>query len=294
MSSEDLRAGIEIGTTGAVLSVSDGRRLRFGLSAAGSGRAELLESVAAELLSTPNGGDLRLHAVIAAPSVPDHSDAAELRESLRGGLEGSLIVSKPFATAYTLSSIEHALVIDLGARYAEIGLVRGRYPQDSDSVCVPTAGGRAIDALLLAQIQSLHSSEKLTLSLMRSWKERHGFAGPRGRRVVLRPFPEAAEIDVTDEIQAACESIVEPIAAAVRDLLADSGFQERAALRQNIILSGGTAWLKGLPARLAAALRAGGRARVRRIKDPTFACAHGCLLVAKDLEEEAWERLSAL
>ena len=237
MSSEDLRAGIEIGTTGTVLSVSDGRRLRFGLSAAGRGRAESLESVAAELLSTPDGGDLCVHAVIAAPSVPDHSDTVELRESLRGGLEGSLIVSKPFATAYTLSSIEHALVIDLGARYAEIGLVRGQYPPDSDSVCVPTAGGRAIDALLLAEIQSLYPSEKLTLSLMRSWKERHGFAGPRARRVVLRPFPEAVEIDITDEMQVACESIVEPIVAAVRDLLVDSASRERAALRRNIILS---------------------------------------------------------
>ena len=161
-------------------------------------------------------------------------------------------------------------------------------------MCVSTAGGHAIDALLLGEIQSRHPSAELTLSLMRRWKEKHGFAGPRARPVVLRPFPEAAQIDITDALQAACESIVEPIAAAVRDLLADSTSQERAALRDNIVLSGGTAWLKGLAARLETALRSAGGARVRRVKDPTFACSHGCLLAAKDLEAEAWDRLSAL
>ena len=292
MSSEDLRAGIEIGTAGAVLTVSDDRRLRFDLSAGRRGRAEALESVAAELFQ--NGESVAIHAVIAGPSVPDQTETLELRESLRGGLEGSLIVSKPFATAYTLNSIEHALVIDLGARYAEIGLVLGSYPQDGDSVCVPTAGGRTFDALLLAEIQNLHPSEKLTLSLMRSWKEAHGFAGPRARRVVLRPFPESAEIDITDAIWAACERIVEPIAAAVRDLLAGSASRERADLRDNVVLSGGTAWLKGLPVQPEAALRSEGGARVRRVKKPTFACAHGCLLAAKDLEADAWEQLATL
>jgi hypothetical protein len=95
LSSEDLRAGIEIGTTGAVLSVSDGRRLRFDLSAKGGGRAELLESVAAELLGARNGEAPSVHAVIAAPSVPDQSDTVELRESLRGGLESSLMSRSP-------------------------------------------------------------------------------------------------------------------------------------------------------------------------------------------------------
>ena len=89
---------------------------------------------------------------------------------------------------------------------------------------------------------------------------------------------------------------------AVRTIVIDAGHGGKSHGTQlpsglnekDLVLSGGTAWLNGLPARLEAALRSEGGARVRRVKNPTFACAHGRLLAAKDLEADAWEQLATL
>ena len=84
--------------------------------------------------------------------------------------------------------------------------------------------------------------------MIREWKEKWSFVGePKRRAVVTVPVQgKATEIDITDEMRAACESIVPPISETMMDLLArvEPEYQER--VRNNVILAGGSALIPGL------------------------------------------------
>jgi rod shape-determining protein MreB and related proteins len=77
--------------------------------------------------------------------------------------------------------------------------------------------------------------------MVREWKERHSFVGePPAPVIVTAPVDGVpTELDITAEMQAACESIVPPIVETMFDLLSqvEPEFQER--VRHNVILAGG-------------------------------------------------------
>ena len=59
---------------------------------------------------------------------------------------------------------------------------------------------------------------------------------------------KAMTLDITDCMQAACESIVDPIVENVKKLIAGSNPEYHDEFRQNMVLAGGGSSIKGLGA----------------------------------------------
>jgi rod shape-determining protein MreB len=100
------------------------------------------------------------------------------------------------------------------------------------------------------------------------------------------------EIDITEDMRAACESIVAPIAETARDLVArvEPEYQQR--VLNNIILSGGSSLIEGLPEALKIALAGLGKSQITLVQDPVFAGSDGGLAIARDASDGDWEKLS--
>jgi rod shape-determining protein MreB len=103
---------------------------------------------------------------------------------------------------------------------------------------------------------------------------------------------KATELDITDEMRAACESIVSPISETMADLLARVEPEYQDKVRNNVILAGGSSALAGLAPALERALAELGGGRVSVVKDPIFAGSDGGLAIARDATSADWERLA--
>jgi rod shape-determining protein MreB len=104
---------------------------------------------------------------------------------------------------------------------------------------------------------------------------------------------KTAELDITDELRAARETIVSPISETMIDLLArvEPEYQEK--VRINVILAGGSSAISGLSEALEHALAELGGGRTSIVKEPVFAGSDGGLAIARDATGSDWDRLAA-
>jgi rod shape-determining protein MreB len=205
-----------------------------------------------------------------------------------------MIVSEPFAVAYGLEALLHTMIIDIGAGTTDFCVMNGRLPTEDDQRTL-TQAGDFVDEQLARLLRERHPEARFSIHMVRSWKEEASFVGePRGPVLVTVPVNgKPTQIDITQEMRQACESILPPLVESMLDLLSrvQPDFQEK--VRQNIILSGGTGLIRGLGPRLEQELRAVGGGRVTVVKDPVFVGSDGGLAIAQDAPDADWEKLTA-
>ncbi len=239
-------------------------------------------------------GDRKVRAVIGVPAETMRVNKQQLRQILRGTIDGLMIVSEPFAVAYGIDALLHSLIIDVGAGTTDFCVMKGRYPTEEDQRSL-TKAGDSVDELLAKQISERHPDVQFSIHMVRGWKEEHGFIGePKERVKVTAPVHgKAQEVDITDAMRAACESLVAPFTEAMLDLLArvEPEYQER--VRHNVRLSGRGARIRGLAEALEKALADLGGGKVTMVDDPVYAGANGSLAIALDAADEDWEKVSA-
>jgi rod shape-determining protein MreB len=210
-----------------------------------------------------------------------------------GIADSVMLVSEPFAVAYGLEALLHAMIIDIGAGTADFCVMQGHYPTEADQRTLPNAGD-SIDERLLKLMQERHPEAQVSIHMIRDWKEKWSFVGePKSRVKVKVPARgKATEFDVTDEMRAASESILPPISETMIDLLSrvEPEYQER--VRNNIILAGGSSLISGLPDAFEKACLELGGGRVTVVKDPIFAGSDGGLAIARDASNADWDKLS--
>ncbi|MEL7059300.1 MAG: rod shape-determining protein [Acidobacteriota bacterium] len=235
----------------------------------------------------------KTRAVVGVPAEAMRVNKQQLRKILEGSVDGLLIVSEPFAVAYGLDALLHSMVVDIGAGTTDFCVMRGHFPTEEDQRTLDAAGD-SIDTYLLKLIGDRYPDAQVSVYMVREWKEKHGFVGePQSPVMVTAPVAgKPTEFDITEQMRTACESIVEPIAEAMLDLLPriDPDFQEE--VRNNIILSGGTSQLAGLRPRLEEALDAIGGGKIRAVKDPVFGGSDGGLALAIDAQDSDWDLLT--
>ena len=235
-----------------------------------------------------------VRAVVGVPASAMRTNKQYLRNSMKGIVDSLMIVSEPFAVAYALDALLHTMIIDIGAGTSDFVVMKGRYPTEEDQRTL-TVAGDSIDAHLLKLIEEHYPQVNVTIFMVREWKEKHSFVGDaKGRVMVTAPVKGVpTEIDITNEMRSACETLMNPAIETMLDLLSrvEPEFQER--VRQNIILSGGGGLIRGLPQALEAALKQVGGGRVRYMEDPVFIGSDGGLALAMDAPEDDWEKLSA-
>ena len=239
-----------------------------------------------------DSGNVR--AVIGVPAAALRTNKQYLRNSMKGIVDSLMIVSEPFAVAYGLNALLHTMIIDIGAGTTDFCVMKGRYPTEEDQRTL-TVAGDSIDNHLLKIIEERYPQANVTIFMVREWKEKFSFVGqPSQRAVVTAPVKGVpTELDITNDIKAACETILPPVVETMLDLLSrvEPEFQER--VRSNIILSGGGGLIRNLPRALEDALKQVGGGKVKYMEDPVFVGSDGGLALALDAPDSDWERLSA-
>jgi rod shape-determining protein MreB len=236
----------------------------------------------------------RVRAVVGVPAASLRTNKQYLRNAMKGIVDSLLIVSEPFAVAYGLDALLHTMIIDIGAGTTDFCVMKGRYPTEEDQRTLTTAGD-SIDQQLLKIINDRFPQANVTIYMVREWKEKHSYVGDSTDRVLVTAPVQGVptELDITNEMKAACETLLAPTVETMLDLLSrvEPEFQER--VRNNIILSGGGGLIRGLAGALEEALKQVGGGKVKFMEDPVFIGSDGGLALAIDAPDGDWEKISA-
>jgi rod shape-determining protein MreB len=274
------------------------RPLEHGVMKEGSEKDEAaVRELLRYLVSLVNGGQkepgVAIRAVVGVPAEAFRASKQRLREVMKGIADSLLIVSEPFAVAYGLEELLHAMIIDLGAGTTDFCVMNGHYPTDEDQRTLTNAGD-AIDEQLAKLVLDRYSQAQFSMHMVREWKEKWSFVGEPQKRVLVTVPVEGkpTQIDITEQMRTACEGLLPPVTETMLDLLSrvEPEYQEK--VRNNIILSGGSSLISGLAESLQGRLAEVGGGRVRTVEDPVFAGSNGGLALALDADEADWEKLS--
>jgi rod shape-determining protein MreB and related proteins len=235
----------------------------------------------------------RVCAVVGAPAQALRVNKQQLRQAMQGMADSLMVVSEPFAVAYGSEALLHTMIIDIGAGTTDFCVMNGRYPTDEDQRTLDVAGD-TIDAKLALLVQERYPEAQFSIHMVRAWKEQSGFVGkPLERVLVTAPVAgKPTQLDITNELRSACESLVPPVTETMLELVSrvEPEFQEQ--VRQNIILAGGCSLIRGLAERLQQGLVDIGGGQVRVVSDPAFAGSDGGLAIALDALDSDWDMLS--
>jgi rod shape-determining protein MreB and related proteins len=235
----------------------------------------------------------KVRAVVGVPAEAFRNSKLRLRSAMEGVADSVMLVSEPFAVAYGLEALLHALIIDIGAGTADFCVMQGRYPTEEDQRTLPNAGD-SIDEQLLKLVREHHPEAQTSIHMVREWKEKWSFVG-EAKQSVLVSVPvkgRATELDITAEMRGACESILAPVCETMLDLLTRVEPEYQSKVRNNVILAGGTSLIDGLSQAIETALAELGGGNATVVKDPVFAGSDGGLAIARDASSSDWEKLS--
>ncbi|MFQ5532599.1 MAG: rod shape-determining protein [Candidatus Methylomirabilales bacterium] len=234
-----------------------------------------------------------VRAVVGVPAEALRVNKQNLRNALKGIADNLMIVSEPFAVAYGLEALRYTMIIDIGAGTSDFCVMKGRFPTDEDQRTLTNAGD-SIDEQLDKLVRERYPEAQFSIHMVRDWKERWSFVGESMIPVVVT-VPVAGkptQLDITNEMRSACESILPPLTETMVDLLSrvEPEFQEK--VRNNVTLAGGCSLISGLAKSVQQSLSEVGGGRVRVVKDPMFAGSDGGLTIALDAPSSDWEMLS--
>jgi rod shape-determining protein MreB len=234
-----------------------------------------------------------IYGVIGAPARASIASKRILIDAARGVLDAVMIVSEPFAVAYGIGTLDQALVIDIGAGTVDLCRLHGTLPEEEDQITLDEAGDY-VDDKLSELIRKKNPKVQFTINMVRKLKERYGFVSESADRVTTK-FPvngRPKEFDITDELRAACKSIVPGMVDSIAELIAtyDPEFQE--VIRSNVILAGGGSQMIGLPNLIEEAMAELGGGKVARVDEPLFAGSNGALKMAMRMPKHFWKMLT--
>lgn len=233
-----------------------------------------------------------VRAVVGVPAEALRVSKQHLRHAMEGLVGSLMIVSEPFAVAYGQEELLHTLIIDVGAGTTDFCVMNGRYPSEDDQRTL-TAAGDSVDEQMFSLIKERFPEATFSIHMVRDWKEKYSFVGEAKQAIKVEVPVQGrpTEIDITREVKAASESIVDPLCETMIDLISKVEPEYQSKVRNNVILTGGSGLIAGLGEALSGALREIGGGKVRVIQDPIFVGSDGGLSIATDAPESDWERL---
>lgn len=234
----------------------------------------------------------KIYAAVGVPAEALRVNKLAIRDAVKEYADTLMIVSEPFAVAYSLGALNNALIIDIGAGTVDFCVMHGTMPAEEDQRTLLTAGDY-VDRHLFGLLTEKYPAARFSETLVRGFKEEHGFVGSANGRVKIKAPVEGkfTPHDITKEMKQACESMLPPIVETTIDIIAqyEPDFQER--VRKNIFLAGGGSQTKGIADSLEEALKEYGPFKVTAVNDPLYAGADGALALAQDMPEEYWENM---
>ena len=233
----------------------------------------------------------KIHAAVGIPAEALKVNRSAIRKAVSKFADKLIVVSEPFSVAYGLNALDNAMVIDIGAGTVDFCIMHGAMPTEEDQRSLTTAGDY-VDQQLFKLLSEKYPEADFTPTMVRRFKEKHGFVGA-GRKVEVE-IPVRGKMvthDISGELRRACESIMPAIAETAMDLIAKFDPEFQAKVRGNIILAGGGSQIAGISDYLTKTLADWAPCRFSCVEDPLFAGADGALGLAQDRPEEYWEAM---
>lgn len=275
------------------LSLSLSRPLERGVIREGTARdedavRELVHHLI-ELMEPDSAAEI--YAAVGVPAEALRVNKMAIRDAVKEYADRLMVVSEPFAVAYGLGVLNNSLVVDIGAGTVDFCIMHGTMPGEEDQRTL-TTGGDYIDRQLLELLRERHPEASFSETMVRSFKEEKSSVGGGSRARVKVNVPvsgKSTTLDITNEMQRVCDSIVPVIAEAIMDLISryEPDFQEE--VKKNLYLAGGGSQIRGIGSALEEELSEYGTFEVGVIDDPLYAGAEGALALAQDMPEEYWE-----
>ncbi len=256
-----------------------------------------------------NAKDCETRAVIGMPASSDVDARENARDAVRGVFDKVMFVPEPFLAAIGVRDesrisdphyqdpVVNSLYIDIGAGSTDVCLVQGRYPTVEDQLSIPFAGD-AVDQLILNEVLAEYPECALTLPRIREVKERTSWvlaedgAAPAIATVIVGG--KHRKIDVTTQVGAGCEALLQKVFEMTRDLIARAEPETVTELLQNVILTGGSSLIRGFGVALQSKLIEDGfeNPRVQVLGDnyKDFV-ALGALKIARQARDNQWQTL---
>ena len=231
----------------------------------------------------------KVFAIVGAPSQTDHINKTKLMEICRELTDSIMLVSEPFAVAYGIDSMNHSIIIDMGAGTIDLCRMHATLPEEGDEISLPRAGDH-IDRILKELVEKDYKGASIPLTIARKWKEEHGFVGKATNKVIVDVPLEGKEtsIDITEQVRAACESVMTDLIFALKGLISSYDSEFQSELKKNIILAGRLSQLDGAVEYIRKGLQDMGPVEIRKVEDIMFAGAEGACRLAKEMPEEYW------
>ncbi|PLX47637.1 MAG: hypothetical protein C0613_13630 [Desulfobulbaceae bacterium] len=246
---------------------------------------ELLKHVIRQ--AAPDGG--AACGVIGVPSRAFLHNKKLLSSLVEDLLEVALIVPKAFLVAYKINRLTNSIIVDIGAGTVDICAMKGMVPPLEDQVTL-TKAGDYIDARFEALVAERYPQLQLSRGQLRLIKEEHAFVDQYGGPVqtVLRADGVPVEVDLSAELQSACESIVPDILEQLVTMVKDFDPEAQQEVLENIFISGGGSLIRGIDEVVALHLVEYGDVHVRCIDKNGLIGAQGGLKLAKELDPDVW------
>ena len=237
--------------------------------------------------------DELIYAVIGCPAQASINNKEAIIEAAKATVDSVMLCSEPFSVAYGLNMLDDVLVIDIGAGTTDLCRMHGTMPEDADQITL-TYAGDWVDNKFAELISEAYPEAQYTTQMLKKIKERYSNVGENAERVIVK-FPvkgKPTEFDVTDQLQIACNGIIQPFVDSLGELVGsfDPEFQDR--LKDRVLLAGGGSQIRGLDSAIEAAMHETlGGGKVIRVEEPVYGGANGALKVAHDMPGDFWERL---
>ncbi len=207
----------------------------------------------------------------------------------------AVVVSEPFMVAYFLDKLNKSVIIDIGAGTVDICGMKGTIPDSEDQVTLLKAGDY-IDDRFKSIIKQHYPDVQITKNYLRQIKEQYGFVGEPDKPVVvsMRLDGKPVEVDVTEELQSVCESIVPDIIEHLETIIRAFDPEDQQETLLNIYLAGGGSKIKGIDTFIADHLSEYGEIRVNCVNESDFIGSAGALKMATEVPPELWDQVGFL
>lgn len=234
----------------------------------------------------------KIHAVVGVPADTLKTNKLAIRKAVAEFVHSLLVVSEPFAVAYSLDLLNNSMVIDIGAGTIDFCIMHGSIPAEEDQKTILTAGDY-IDEQLFSYINEKYPNSYFNKNMVRKYKEQYSFVG-QGQGEVQVEIPvdgKPVMHDITNEVKRACESILPAIFETTTEMIARFDPEFQIKIKNNIVLAGGGSLIKGIRDYIQSALKEYGQCKITQVDDPLFAGSEGALKLAQDMPAKYWETL---
>ncbi len=242
-------------------------------------------------LAKPASGQ-KIHAVVGVPADTLKVNKLAIRRAVTEFVQSLLVVSEPFAVAYSLDLLNNALVIDIGAGTTDFCIMHGTIPSEEDQKTI-LAAGDYIDDQLYSYLAEKYPNSRFNKNMVRQFKEEFSFVReiPGDMQVEIPVGGKPVMHDIKNEVKRACESILPAIVETTTEMIARFDPEFQIKIKNNIVLAGGGSLIRGLREYLQDSLKEYGPCRVTSVEDPLFAGSDGALKLALDMPSKYWEQL---